>query len=94
MIFETEACAGCRSCQIACSYHHKGVFSPSISSIKIINRPKEQAFAIEIYKEVGNGRLACDGCAGLEEPLCLKYCSPLMHDELKDILRRFLEGAK
>jgi carbon-monoxide dehydrogenase iron sulfur subunit len=94
VVFETQNCLGCRTCEIVCSYHHRGVFGPNMSSIKIVNRPREQAFAIEIYRDAANGHFACDGCKGLEEPLCLKYCNPLMRDELEDILWRLSKEAK
>jgi anaerobic carbon-monoxide dehydrogenase iron sulfur subunit len=93
ILFETQNCLGCRTCELVCSYHHNGIFSPSISSIKIVNKPSEQAFAIEIYREAANGHFACDGCKGLEEPLCVKYCNPLMREELRGILRKFSKGA-
>lgn len=87
MIFETEYCAGCRSCEIACSYHHKQIFSPSISSIEIIARPERLGFDILFHNEANDDHLPCDGCKGLEEPLCVKYCNVLMRDELRKLLQ-------
>jgi Fe-S-cluster-containing hydrogenase component 2 len=55
--FETEICVGCRTCEIACSYHHKGVFMPSVSSIEIINRPEDPGFAVSFYTQAENGIL-------------------------------------
>ena len=86
MIFETENCGGCRSCEMACSYHHKGVFQPSISSIEILDRPKELGFAISLAGQDENCHIACDRCEGLDEPLCLKYCN--YPEELREILKR------
>ena len=86
--FETSGCTGCRTCEIACSYHHKKVFSPSISSIEITDRPL--AFAVSFYIANANSHLACDRCKGEDEPLCLKYCSVLMRDELGTFLQRDL----
>lgn len=86
VIFETENCVGCRTCEIACSYHHRGIFSPTVSSIEIIDRPRELGFAISLYTQADNGHLVCDQCQGLEEPFCIKYCNILMHDELRTLL--------
>ncbi|MFC1872892.1 hypothetical protein ACFLYV_04180 [Chloroflexota bacterium] len=88
LTFETTGCAGCRTCEIACSYHHKKVFSPSLSSIEVSDRPERLDFAVSFYIANANGHLACDRCEGEDEPLCLKYCSVLMRDELKAILER------
>ena len=89
MIFEMSKCGGCRSCEMACSYHHREVFQPSISSIQIVDRPKELAFAISLAEQDENRLIACDRCKGLDEPLCVKYCND--PDELKDILKEFWE---
>jgi len=86
--FDTQECGGCRTCEIACSYHHRKVFSPSISSIEVTDRPL--GFTVSFYTADTNGHLACDRCKGEDEPLCLKYCSVLMHDELKTFLERDL----
>ena len=83
--FETVECGGCRTCEIACSYHHKQLFSPSQSSIEITDRPEKLGFAVSFYPSDEDSHPACDRCVGEEEPFCLKYCSTLMHDELKNI---------
>ncbi len=88
--FDTQECGGCRTCEIACSYHHRKVFSPSISSIEVTDRPQTLGFVVSFYIAETNGHLACDRCEGEDEPLCLKYCSVLMHDELKTFLERDL----
>ena len=85
--FNTEGCAGCRTCEIACSYHHKKLFSPSISSIEINDTTDKLGFTVSFYLMNMNGHLACDKCKGEDEPLCLKYCSILMRDELKALLK-------
>ena len=64
---DTKACCGCRICEIACSFHHKGVFSPEVSSIKV-------------YRDNRNGEIGlsidstCDLCDGEHHPLCVEYC--------------------
>jgi len=86
MVFDTECCTGCRTCEMACSYHHKGIFCPNLSSIEIIDKPKELYFGITFHMYPDNGHLACDGCEGLEEPMCIKYCNALARNELKEII--------
>jgi anaerobic carbon-monoxide dehydrogenase iron sulfur subunit len=33
---EPEKCTGCRVCELSCSFKHEGVFSPSLSRIRIV----------------------------------------------------------
>lgn len=92
MIFDTEGCAGCRSCEMACSYHHLRLFRPSASSIKIVDESKALKFSIQLCDKDEDGRIRCDNCNGEDEPFCVKYCSPLMRDELIKILNQFQSG--
>ena len=80
-VFYTEKCVGCRSCEIACSYHHRKIFSRSIASIEVQRREKEGEFTILLYQQAEDGRMACDGCK-----FCLKYCPEVACTELKAIL--------
>lgn len=62
-------CTGCRSCVIACSFHHNKEFSPSKSSLNILRSNETGEIVIELYD-------TCDGCineAGV--PLCIEFCS-------------------
>ena len=63
----TEKCYGCRFCELACSYHHGGVFSPELSSIRISksNRTGKIEWRIDS---------TCDSCEVEEQPLCVRYC--------------------
>ena len=85
LTFDTRECTGCRTCEVACSYHHEKIFCPSISSIEISE--KTLGFTLSFYTDQMGEHLACDGCKGEEEPLCVKYCSVLMQDELLDLLK-------
>jgi len=35
MLVNSRMCSGCRSCELACSYRHEGVFAPSLSRITV-----------------------------------------------------------
>jgi Fe-S-cluster-containing hydrogenase component 2 len=86
VIFDTKDCTGCKTCAIACSYHHRAVFSLGLSSIEIKDRRQEGKFAIVFYKRDEDGHLGCDKCKGEEELLCMKYCNFLARDELRTFL--------
>ena len=64
---DTDACYGCRTCELACSFHHRKVFSPELSSIRVSrnNRTGEIEFSIDS---------SCDLCKGEAQPLCVEYC--------------------
>lgn len=82
MIFEMVDCGGCKTCELACSYHHSGLFNPTLSSLRILSRlDNKPGYIIEILlpKEDVSG---CDSCEGLEQPMCVQYC----HQEA-DLLR-------
>ncbi len=85
--FETKTCAGCRSCELACSFHHRKVFQPSISSIVIKNTPKKLGFSAILYKETAEGHIGCDRCKGLPSPMCVQSCPSMLRDELENLLR-------
>jgi Fe-S-cluster-containing hydrogenase component 2 len=36
LIVTAEECAGCRHCELVCSFEHEGVFNPELSRIKVI----------------------------------------------------------
>ena len=91
--FETDKCGGCRSCELACSYHHRGLFQPSISSMEITNRPKELTFDVTFYRESAEGRIACDQCKELAVPLCVQVCPSLYREELKSLLQMSYRGG-
>lgn len=77
----TEMCVGCRSCEIACSYHHRKIFSSRISSIEVQRFERDGKFGIVLHRQAKNGRMACDGCKW-----CLNYCPFVARDELESIL--------
>ena len=72
---DTEACYGCRTCELACSFHHKGVFSPELSSIRVSNN----CLTGEIQSSIDS---TCDFCKGEAQPLCVEYC---LYGALKEV---------
>lgn len=77
----TEKCVGCRSCEIACSYHFKKNFSRKNTAIKVLRWESEGEFGIVLYRQAEDGHMACEGCN-----FCLEYCPEVARDELKAIL--------
>ena len=66
-------CVGCRVCELVCSYHHKRVFMPSISSIEVHELGKGK-YAVSVFSEDCNQRIKCDNCREEEFPLCVMLC--------------------
>jgi len=82
-VIDTVTCVGCRACEVACSFHHKKIFQPSISSIEVKRWEKEGRFGIVVHTKDENGRIACDGCG-----FCIEFCTNEVRDELAAILER------
>ena len=87
MEFDMPSCGGCRTCELACSFHHRGEFIPSASSLKILERKEGRGYRVLLKEEADGSGPACDGCDGLEIPLCVEYCREL--DDLFKILQEF-----
>jgi Fe-S-cluster-containing hydrogenase component 2 len=67
-------CTGCKSCELACSYHHLKIFNPIYSSIKIRKDYETDKIDIVIYKERKDSIIMCDNCINESVPLCVKFC--------------------
>ncbi|MFH1490199.1 MAG: hypothetical protein ABII06_14945 [Pseudomonadota bacterium] len=65
---DIQKCYGCRTCELACSFHHEGVFALSLSSIKISRSNLTGKMGWKIDS-------TCDSCVGEDQPLCVKYCA-------------------
>ena len=89
MIFDMPSCGGCRTCEIACSFHHTGEFQPSASSLKILNKQDRKGYKISLIEESDGKAIACDGCTDLEGPLCVQYCRD--SEELSRMIKEFAE---
>jgi Fe-S-cluster-containing hydrogenase component 2 len=68
IIRSSQACYGCRACELVCAFHHQGVFAPEGGSIRV-------------SKDHQTGKIrwsldsTCDSCKREAQPLCVRYCS-------------------
>jgi Fe-S-cluster-containing hydrogenase component 2 len=67
IVRNTKRCYGCRDCELICSFHHKKVFSPELSSIKVTTDMRTGLIQWSIDS-------TCDGCRGEERMMCVEYC--------------------
>ena len=66
-VVKLDRCTECRTCEIACSFHHAGCFDPTKSSIRAKIDKNTAAVSITLYS-------TCDGCSNEEEPMCSLFC--------------------
>ena len=92
--FEAETCVGCRTCELACSFHHTGFFQRGVSSIDITSKMGDLNQLITFYRESVAGRIACDMCKGLDVPLCIRFCPRTFRDELDKLLKAHLSAPR
>jgi|GEM_PF-508064 len=64
-----EGCTGCRSCELACSFHKIRSFDPAQSSIQVCRDNSTGLVSVVLDNR-------CDLCASEEEPLCIRFCAP------------------
>lgn len=95
MKFDMRSCGGCRTCEFACSFHHKDEFNPEISSIKILDKVNEPGYMVLLVEENDGESKACDFCREEKVPLCVQYCKE-KEELLKMIgeLRQEMEGGE
>jgi len=92
--FEVDACGGCRSCEMACSFHHTRAFQRYVSSMDVTCKPGTMQHTITFYREPFDGHIACDMCKGLETPLCVLFCPEGFRDELERLLKDHLSAPR
>lgn len=92
MVFDMPSCGGCRTCEMACSFHHTGEFAPAVSSLVVLDKEDGPGCEVLLMAENAENRIACDGCEGLDVPLCMDYCKE--SDDLWKIIQEFLEKRK
>lgn len=68
LIRNPKLCYGCRACELICSFHHRGEFSPGGGAIKV--RKDNRTGEISWRK-----RSTCDFCEGEGQLLCIRYCT-------------------
>ena len=61
LTFNAEFCTGCRACELACSFHHEEVFSPSKSRIRVV-RIDEEGIDVPV------------GCEHCDSAVCMLVC--------------------
>jgi len=81
MINDMTDCGGCRTCEMACAFHHTGMFSFKDSSIRILDKGNEKGYLVELLG-------SCDYCLNEKIPLCVQYCNH--KDFLMEILSKFV----
>lgn len=62
-------CTGCRSCELACSFHKVKSFDPAQASIKVCRDNSSGLTSVVLDNN-------CDLCADEEKPLCICFCAP------------------
>lgn len=66
---QLELCTACRSCELACHYHHTGRFGTRRSSVHVSYDGDTSDMDISFDH-------SCDACVGEERPLCAEFCVP------------------
>ena len=61
LVVDPTLCTGCRQCELACSYEHEGLYSPSLSRIRLV-RFEHNSLSVPV------------ACAYCERPLCEEVC--------------------
>ena len=92
MRFDMPSCGGCSTCELACSFHHKGEFDPSVSSLKIVENEDGPGYYVLLVDNATGESMACDGCKDCDIPLCVEYCKEA--DDLMAILNEFEKKRK
>lgn len=92
--FEAETCTGCRTCELACSFHHVKNFERGISSLDITPVPNTLNHFLTFYRETADGHIACDMCKGIEVPLCVHFCPATFREELDKLLKAHLSAPR
>src|SRR4030065_727491 len=91
MIFELKDCGGCRTCEMACSFKFTGNFNYQDSAFHVINKEDGSGYLIELVEDP-NALHQCDGCEGLDEPMCVQFCH--FKDELRGFIQQLMDSKK
>ena len=88
-MFDMSTCGGCRTCEMACSFHHTGNFVPAASSLKIVEKKDGPGYTVFLREAEDGEGYVCDGCKALDHPLCVDYCREA--EDLDRLLKEFEE---
>ena len=69
LLVQPGLCTACRSCEVACHYHHTRRFGAGRSSVRISYDGDTSGLDIAFDE-------SCDMCSGEERPLCVDFCVP------------------
>ena len=69
-----DKCTGCRTCEVACAFHHGKSFGRKNSSIRVRRFERQGRFEISVHEKPEDGGVACDLCANEKVPYCVKFC--------------------
>jgi len=92
ILFDMSTCGGCRTCELACSFHHTQEFIPSVSSLKVLDKEDGPGYRVLLVRESSGESIPCDLCKKLDVPLCMEYCREM--DDLGKILFSFEEKVQ
>jgi len=92
VLFDMPSCGGCRTCELACSFHHTQEFIPSVSSLKVLAKEDGPGYRVLLVRERSGESIPCDLCESLDVPLCMEYCREM--DDLGKILLSFGEQVQ
>ncbi len=79
LIVDAAMCAGCRFCEMVCSFRHEGRFSPSLSRVTVIKEDEfgmdypvfcRQCHICQPVESCPTGALKTDGIIMLDEEAC------------------------
>jgi len=85
MTFDFPDCGGCKTCELACSFHLIGEFNYKNSAIKIIENKDKSGFSVDFLDK-------CDFCLNEDEPFCVQYCRE--SEKLTEFLNKFTRCTK
>ena len=75
LVFESQRCTGCRACEIACTFHHRGEFGRHGGSLEVRRDADSGKIELVYFLEADTSRPACDLCNSENTARCVEFCS-------------------
>ncbi len=69
LLVDAQRCTACRSCELACHYHHTGRFGTTRSSVHVQYEADSSGLSITFDR-------TCNECPDEDVPLCAQFCGP------------------